>query len=209
VQPLSYVKKKLMKGQEKREKEYYLANILGIISFFGIAFFLAPLIHDLFHVAALEYFNCYYNFYFSYDWDSEFHSNIQTFCDLSDEKAIIMLGAGIFGTFSISFFLFFLSWFTGKIGKLPESNFLVYPALGFFTDPLFYSLTKKGDILSILEILHKEELLPKIPLIGFVLFLIVLSYLYTHMKHILEDYSRIKKSIKEVEKFISEEFKKS
>jgi len=203
LQPLSYVRDKLIKAHKKRERNYYLANIFGLITFLLVTFFLAPLIHDLFHLIVLKIFNCEYTFYFSYNWDRKFHGEIQTFCDLSTGKAIIMLGAGIFGTSFISLILFFFSWFYAKLGKLPLSNFLIYPALGFFTDIFFYFfMIKEGDILGILKTINRTDLIPIVPYIGLFLFTILILYLYIYMKEILRDYSLIKEKIKEIDDFI-------
>lgn len=201
----SYLRRKLTGRQKEREKRYYLANVLGVISFLVIASFLAPFIHDLFHVLTLKIFACHYNFYFGEGWHEEFHAHIETFCNLSERESVIMLGAGIAGTFSLSLFFFFLSWTSGKNGHLPLSNFLLYPSLGFLTDSLFYFFAKKGDILSILQVLGISYLFPKVYLIGLAISSMVVIYTYFHVKTIWFDYREIKKEIKEVEEFLAKD----
>ncbi len=136
------------------------------------------------------------------DWKFGFYATLQPFCDLSVKRTVLLLGIGIAGNLFIALILFLLSWYLGRRGKLPESNLFMYLALGFFSDPLFYLFATEGDLVNILEITEMQDLIPKLPLLGFILLFLALSYLYTQMKHTLEDYLRIKKEMEEVKNFL-------
>lgn len=204
MHPWFYVRKILLKDKDKRKKKYCLCNILGIISFFVISILIAPLFHEFLHIAIFKLYKCYYSMNLVFDWKFGIYATLQPFCDLSIKRTVVLLGIGIAGNLFIAFILFLLSWYLGRLGKLPESNFFVYSALAFFSDPLFYLFATEGDLVDILEITERQDLIPKLPIIGFILLSLVLSYLYMHMKHTLEDYLRIKKEIEEAKNFLDE-----
>lgn len=204
MHPPEYVKKILSGFRRRRRNRYFIANILGVLSFLVIGFLIAPIIHELLHMLVFEFHGCYYTSHLAIDESMRLYGSLKPFCDLDVTQSIILLGAGVSGNLILACILFFLSYKTGKTGKLPLSNFLVLTTWGFFLDPLFYLFADEGDLINILRLTEREELIQFLPMLGSVLFLLFMAYTYLHLRNSFEDYQRIMQGIKTSNAFVDQ-----
>lgn len=202
--PKDYVKKKILGRKGDRERNYYVANILGCVSFFLISILIAPLFHEFLHVVVLKVYGCYYHMDVEFKWIGGIYASLTPFCDLSVRNSVILLLIGVSANSLISLLLFLLSWYAGKIGKMPLSVFLIYNALGFFSDPLFHLFLTKGDIINVLGLLNRNDLIYTLPIIGFSSLSLITIYVYKHLDCILKDYRIIKAELNDVRSFLNE-----
>ncbi|MBN2251840.1 MAG: hypothetical protein JW724_07190 [Candidatus Altiarchaeota archaeon] len=199
-----YVRKTLLKCRDSRENSFYCANISGLISFLLISIVIAPLFHEIMHLTVLEYLHCNSNTNIEISWEYGIHGDISPLCALSGGKAALLFGAGFVGNFIIASAFFMFTSFFYRRDMLLHSNFLMYVALGFLTDPLFYFFASEGDIASILKILGREDWLPILPAPGILMFSLSIAYIYCYLGGFLEEQLRMEKEVKEAEDFIEE-----
>lgn len=199
-----YVKKKLIPGAWRRRAYFYSANIFGVLSFLFISLIAAPLIHEAAHTTLLDYMGCPYHTEFSVTGDYNMRGQINLFCDLSLRGTVFVLGAGVFSTLVFSALLFMLSSHLHLRGMLNHANYVMYLALGFLMDPIFYSFAMEGDIVNILSVLEREDWMPYVPILGTLLFAFAVAYYYVYTESFMEDYLRMKKEVDAAEGFIKE-----
>ncbi|MEA3255722.1 MAG: hypothetical protein U9Q22_07815 [Candidatus Altiarchaeota archaeon] len=197
--------KKILSGfRRERRNRYFIANILGVLSFLVIGFLIAPIIHELLHMLVFEFHGCYYTSHLAIDESMRLHGSLKPFCDLDVTQSVILLGVGVSGNFILACILFLLSYEAGKTGELPLSNFLVLTAWGFFLDPLFYLFADEGDIINILMLTERGDLIQYLPMLGSILFLLFMAYTYLHLRNSFEDYLDIMHEIKTTEVFVNQ-----
>lgn len=202
--PWRYVKKTMLKGRGSRESGFYLANIFGVVSFLLISMIIAPIFHELMHLIVLEFYQCPYGFNIEFTQYSGIHGTIDPFCNLSKGRRVLVFSAGILGNFTIAAVLFMLVSILHRRGILIHSNFLMYIALGFLSDSLFYFFANEGDIINILKTLGREDWVPLIPLLGIAVFSFSVIYLYLYIRSFLEEFLRAETEIRGVKEFLNE-----
>lgn len=199
--PLAHLEGRLKTHRRKRFN-YHLANITGFILLITTAVILSPLLHELLHMLFLDMNSMQYSTELNFDFENGIYGKLTPLSNLSVNGSIILLGIGIFGNLLLSAIFFLGSWGIRNVGRLPESIFSAYLAVGFFYHPLIYFFASEGDLMNILSLLDMAEFYYISPVIGFILFLLVSLYIHEHAKHAFFEYHRIGEEIEKLERFL-------
>jgi len=200
--PWCYVEEKLLDKRKGRKQQYYVALVSGFIFLIVISLFFAPLIHELFHILMFNFYGCYYTIESILDLEAAHFSELQPFCGPGVGASIVILAAGVVGNSILSFIFFIFSWRLNIIGKLPFSNFMMFFALGFLSDPLAYLFRREGDLVNILVLLEMPDLTILLPVLGIILLGILTGYLYRYISECLQDYMSIREEVKDAKEFV-------
>lgn len=199
--PLAHLERKI-KTHRRKKIDYHLANVLGFILLPIIAIVIAPLLHESLHMFFLGINNIQYSMKINFDWENGIYGELTPFSELSMGNSIILLGVGVLGNLLLSAILFLGSWRIKNTGRVPESIFSIYLAVGFFYNPLIYFFSQRGDLVNILMLMGLEEFFYVLPIIGCILFLLVSLYIYKHARYALWEYYRIDEEIERLEQFL-------
>jgi len=199
--PLAHLEERI-KTHRRKKVNYHLANVLGFILLLIIAIVIAPLLHEFLHMFFLDIHDMYYSTEINFDWKNGIYGELTLFSELSIDNSITILGIGILGNLLLSAILFLGSWRIKNLGRIPESIFSAYLAVGFFYNPLIYFFAKRGDLINILMLMDLQEFFYILPIIGCILFLLVSLYIYKHARHAFWEYYKIDVEIEKLEQFL-------
>jgi hypothetical protein len=204
MQSFRYIEEKVLSARQGREFRYYIAIFFGLLCMLSIAFFIAPVIHELSHMAFLNVFGCNYSFDIFFAGGTEFYAEIHPLCSLEVSESSAVLAAGVTTTSVAGIILFLLAWRAERLGKLPLSIFLILISFGFLVDPLTYLFRGEGDLVNILSINKATGLFILLPLAGLLILFLLSIYLFEYTSHILNDYMQIREELKEAQLFIKQ-----
>lgn len=135
--------KKHIKEMEKKVETSRRINLsLFIVSFLGSFFFLGALIHEIFHILVLGFFNCGSDKSWSFSFYQGLRASIQPLCSLDGIRLALFYISG-YASVMIS------GIFSGVLGFLTDNNRLKYILTGTGTGlfiSLISSLSIRGDI---------------------------------------------------------------
>jgi hypothetical protein len=197
----AYIEGKL-KGHKREKLGYHIANVAGFALLIVMAMVIAPLLHESLHMLFLEMNNVDYSMEINFNWENGVYGRLKPLSELSISNSVIMLGMGIFGNLLLSSVLFFGSWRIKESGRLPESIFSTYLAVGFFYSPFIYFFAPGGDLINILALLDLGGFSYALPLIGCILFIFASIHVYRHAKHAFLEYDTIGEEIEKLENFL-------
>lgn len=180
---------------------YYYIIFSALISFLSVSFFFAPVIHEYSHISVLNLYGCEYDFSFKFGVEAGIYAVINTSCPLSLYQSVILLSAGVIGTFLLG-----ISFILG--GWLSRRNFLISiiftcTGLGFLTDPVFYMFADKGDLINVMKLLGFSETWI-LPLLGIVFTIAVFIYVWIYMEDALKFYYRVSEEIERLKELYYE-----
>lgn len=196
-----YVRKRILGKKGDRREKFYLANAAGMLCFFLVAVLIAPITHEFGHLMVLQAYGCYYDINIVFDI-SGLHGFIDPLCALSERKETLLYSSGVLSNILIATMLFLSVSILHRKGLLNHANFLMYAALGFLSDPLFYSFAIEGDLVYVLENMEGLAWLPYLQVMGLLIFALSIVYVYFHLESFLEDEVRIEHEILKAESFI-------
>ncbi|MFH1127667.1 MAG: hypothetical protein V1718_06170 [archaeon] len=184
--------KKAKKRRITHEHHYDAFMIAGLLSFPFIAFIIAPLFHELFHVLVLEYYDCSYWTDFHTSIFKGLYAAVYPNCHLESNKLGLLYFSGVLGTLFIGFSLLVVDWYLTIKDYLEYSIFTSFIAMGFLFSPVVYFFLDEGDLINAFNILDIPAPHYLFPLIGIVIMFSSLIYFwynlkYTSMKDLLEE----------------------
>ena len=154
---------KKSKGRPKTLRQFSAELFIFVLSFF----LLSLLVHEIAHIALLEYFNCWYRFeLFPKLGELEIHFRFA--CDISDIEAVAIYAVGILSELVLASLLLF-----------SKNRLIMACALGMLAHASLYMIMDGGDVRDIASVTGIEELVAYSCFIGAVfLFLDVIAMLW-------------------------------
>ena len=188
---------------DRRKRDFYAANVLGMASFLVVSILVAPLLHESAHMALLDYLGCPYLTEIDLSSDYGVQGKLEPACDMSKRETVYVLGAGVLVNLALAAALFMAASLLHLRCMLTHANYIMYVALGFLMDPLFYSFAMEGDVVNVLAVIGRQEWAPLVPILGTALFALAIAYYYFYTESFMEDYLRIEQEVARAEAFVS------
>jgi len=165
-------------GRRPRFLDELLASERKALLLFPVTVFLiAPLTHELFHIAAVMLYNCPFDI--SIMTGAELIFGIKPLCQLNQFQTVILLSSGIAGNVALGILIFLIAAEERVIAdskrKYVRSFDLSVISLGFLFSPAIYFFQSQGDIVQLLQLF--EISMPYIVRIGIGVFLLLLAAL--------------------------------
>jgi len=203
VYDVRYVEKNLS-SQVGRRNGFYLVNVVGVVFFLFISFFLGPVVHEWSQMALLALYDCHYAFSPFFDWRFGMNASVAPFCSLSPLQEVALYSVGIGLNLSLALVFMSLSWFLLKRGRFSHSNFCLYLGVGFSFNPIVYFFADRGNLINLLGVFGVGDLAFALPLAGSVLFALEVVYSYAVVKYYLREYENIRRQIERIRGFIED-----
>ncbi|MBN2014259.1 MAG: hypothetical protein JW778_03675 [Candidatus Altiarchaeota archaeon] len=201
MHPLKHLERRLRDNRKKRTN-YYLANAFGLIVLLLVSIIVAPLLHEFLHMFFLDINHKPYSMEINFDWVNGITGKIMTYTDLSINDSIILLGIGVFSNLILAAIFFLSGWKIKSHGRMPESIFSTYLAVGFIYDPMTYCLASEGDLMNILMLIDMQHLAFLLPFVGLFFLVLVSLYIHNHTKHAFREYYLLLEDIEKLEGFL-------
>ncbi len=172
-------------------KSYEAVVLLSLLLFPLSAFTIAPIAHELFHIAVLNFYDCGYWMDYTFDITHGIYATIYPFCELNAGQTAILLLSGTVGTLLTGFLLILLSGLLLKRKHFVLSTilapvtvgFLFSSAVQFFTKVSDLSIVKSGDIENALRILNIDCSPLIFSIAGVFLILMSIAYFWGNLKY--------------------------
>ncbi len=187
-----------------REFHYDVYFIVGILLFLIFSFIIVPFFHELGHVIVLKYHNCSYWANLEYGFFNKFYGEIYQKCMLNSKAQALVYIGGVTLTFIIGIILLISEYIVHRRSKIHLAIPLMFLSYAFLLDFINYLFFTTGDIINAMNILGKNT--SYLPLIGILLVIALLTYLYINLNKelhaiVIEEehmIKKIRKSLKEM-----------
>ena len=188
-----------------KESKYNLYFLIAIISFILSTWYLVPITHELGHVIALKEVKCNYWSHFEYGFFKQFYGEVYNKCDLTDRQRIFVYASGIMLTSLIGIILLIIEYLLVKRNKLEYALITLFLSYSFLMDFVNYLFFPEGDIKEILLLLKMPNAITKVPILGLMILILMITYLYISLHEelnaiILEEKKEVKKLYKIIKK---------